>query len=95
LFLSGVTGPPSLSGNVFENVLLNLGEPLTFTNFRISAGKPTPTVTWYRNGVVIPAFVPRTATAADAGKYKVVAENEAGSDVHYCNVKVTAGDSFI
>jgi len=80
---------------VFENLLIYVGEQLAFTNLDVTGDDTKPTVTWYKDDVEISAFVPRTATTADAGKYKVVAENEAGSDVHYCNVKVTAGDSFI
>jgi len=75
-------------------MLLKLGEPLTFTNFRVTGGKPKPEVKWYKDDAEIPAGAPWSATAVDAGTYKVVAENVFGSDVHYAYVKGNTGDYF-
>jgi len=84
-----------LRGDVFHKHVLNVGEPLVFTNFDVTGGKPNPKVTWYKDDVEIPARAPCNVTLADAGTYKVVAENEAGRGEHYADVKVNAGSYLI
>jgi len=89
-----VTVRPTLSGDRYVSLTVNSGETLTFPNFDVIGGYPTPKVTWYKGDAEIPSGAPSSATAADAGRYKVVAENEAGSDVHYVDVDVSiAGNS--
>jgi len=94
VFACCVTVRPTLSGSRYVSLTVNSGETLSFTNFDVIGGYPTPKVTWYKEDAEIPSGAPSSATADDAGRYKVVAENEAGSDVHYVDVDVSiAGNS--
>jgi len=94
IFPYDVVVRPTLSGDRYVSLNVSSGEPVTFTNFNVIGGYPTPKVTWYKDDVEIPAGALSSATAADAGRYKVVADNEAGSDVHYVDVDVNiAGNS--
>jgi len=92
LFPSDVAVLPSLSGAIFVNHILTVGEPLTFTNFDVTGGRPKPKVIWYKDEVQIRAVNLHNVTVSDVGMYKVVAENEAGSVVHYADVKVNPGN---
>jgi hypothetical protein len=78
-----VVVPPCISQQP-ANVLVNLGDPVSFSVVEGGCASPAPTYQWYKNGALIPTATATTYSVASAGftdiaKYTVVVSNAAGS----------------
>ena len=94
-------GEVTLNLNVDEGEDMMIEVPLT--------AKPAPKVTWYKDNVQVYSYarckmqkvgdvytlVIKQATTQDAGTYKILAKNSAGSATREINVQITGEEMFL